>query len=437
LKESNLDIYQHERRFEKAKRNLEAAQDIPSANKKLILRFAEQLLLNGISKARATKYVLHLTMLARNSRILFEEFTRRDVERLVEWINAQEYAGHTIHDYKVIIKKFFQWLRGSNVEEHEYPEEVRWIKTTLQRNRILPDALLTKEDLERLVEAAENPRDKALILTHYDSGCRIGEILSLRIENIEFDKYGAVLRVNGKTGPRRVRVIGSAPALAEWLSIHPGRREPKNPVWIGMGTAGRYKPLDYYSARSIYQRLVKRAGLKKRVYTHLFRHTRATELANFLTEAQMKELLGWVQGSDMPSTYIHLSGRDVDSALLKAHGIAIEEKNPSQTFTLRSCPRCRQKLVSTSSFCPFCGLVTNDQAAVSLEGSLRKLDDVMNQLMMDEEFKDFLQKKIAQIYSSSMPLCKNGESRQFTEMTKVSSSPVGAKPKEHPANVKE
>jgi site-specific recombinase XerD len=79
---------------------------------------------------------------------------------------------------------------------------------------------------------------------------------------------------------------------------------------------------------------LKKAGLNKRVYTHLLRHTRATELASILTEAQMKELLGWTQSSDMPSVYVHLSGRDVDSAFLKAHGIipSSEEKEDGSSL---------------------------------------------------------------------------------------------------------
>lgn len=62
---------------------------------------------------------------------------------------------------------------------------------------------------------------------------------------MRFDQHGAVLIVNGKTGPRRVRVIAAAPALASWLNIHPLRGDPNAPLWVGIGTIGRYKPLDY------------------------------------------------------------------------------------------------------------------------------------------------------------------------------------------------
>jgi site-specific recombinase XerD len=68
-------------------------------------------------------------------------------------------------------------------------------------------------------------------------------------------------------------------------------------------------------------KLVKSCGLDKQVYPHLFRHSRATHLADKLTEAQMKILFGWAGNSDVPSVYVHLSGRDVEEALLRIYGI--------------------------------------------------------------------------------------------------------------------
>lgn len=41
----------------------------------------------------------------------------------------------------------------------------------------------------------------------------------------------------------------------------------------------------------------------------------------------MKEFFGWVQASNMASIYVHLSGRDVDNALLKVYGIQNTKEN--------------------------------------------------------------------------------------------------------------
>jgi len=104
-----LDIYRCEKRYENAKRNLEASTAIDLADKTAILGFVRQLQLNGLDKARATKYLIHLTVLARNKPIRFDQCTRKEIEELVDWINTQPYTNHTKHDYLVILKKFFQW----------------------------------------------------------------------------------------------------------------------------------------------------------------------------------------------------------------------------------------------------------------------------------------------------------------------------------------
>jgi integrase/recombinase XerD len=392
--------------FERAMKRLKTTPDVIEEDRHCVLRLVEHLLAKGVGKSRVVKYINHLIVVARIAVKIDGEpigqFNRTRIEKVIGRINTRRYTEHTKHDYKIIIKKYFQWLRGCDEDAHEYPPEVAWIKTSFKKKRLLPEALLTKEEFKKLVGATENLRDRAFILTHYDGGFRIGETLSLRILNVSFDKYSAVVRVDGKTGPRRVRLTISTPALASWLSIHPFKNDPNAPLWVGVGTVGRGNPLSYDGARALLRRLAKKAGLKKRVYTHLMRHTRATELANILTEAQMKEHLGWVPGSDMPSTYVHLSGRDVDGAILKAHGITVDQETKAKiAFILTKCPRCDQESSSDAQFCPKCGMVLNVKAALKIEAERDLADRIMDILMKDNEVRRLLAKKISELYESS------------------------------------
>ena len=109
-------------------------------------------------------------------------------------------------------------------------------------------------------------------------------------------------------------------------------------------------------ARSLLKKLAEKAGVKKRVNPHAFRHARATFLAKHLTEAQMKEFFGWVQNSDMPAIYVHLSGRDVDNALLGVYGIKEGEKAKEPTIKIQVCPRCNEKNDPAAKFCRRCYL---------------------------------------------------------------------------------
>lgn len=205
------EVYSFSRRISDALNSIKNS-DILAENKEKIVEFYQECVVRGYSKARTLKYLNTLKQIAKLLNKPFSEVRKEDVVELIRRVEEKGYSEWTKHDFKAILKVFFKWLRQS-----DSPPEVSWLKSSSPRLRKLPEELLTKEDIVKMVEAAEHIRDKALILTLYESGCRIGELLTLQIKHVLFDKYGAVLIVNGKTGQRRVRVIASAPKLQQWI----------------------------------------------------------------------------------------------------------------------------------------------------------------------------------------------------------------------------
>ena len=73
-----------------------------------------------------------------------------------------------------------------------------------------------------MAEAAPNLRDRAFILSLYESGARIGEWLSLTVGSVSSSEYGYVVHIpHGKTGARRVLlfVISDFPGLKEVIAM--------------------------------------------------------------------------------------------------------------------------------------------------------------------------------------------------------------------------
>ena len=389
---NKVDIYDFQRRLEQAMDKL-SKDNIGTENIRDIASFSKIKLAKGVSPGRAAKIIHCLRLLAKRLKKPFRQATKDDLIALVGNLERSDYAEHTKYDLKVMLKMFYKWLKGN---DEFAPPEISWLKKSKKNlDHKLPEDLLSEDEVLRMTEAAINPRDKTLILVLYETGCRIGELLSLQMKNVNFDQYGAVLRVTGKTGDRRVRIISSAPVLASWLNAHPRAKDPEAWLWFQYKNNKKTdKCMRHGTVYATLKKIAKRAGIQKKVYPHLFRHSRATALANKLTEAQMKEHFGWVQGSEMAATYVHLSGRDVDNAFLKIHGLVQAENPQEEKLKLRVCQRCKDHNSSSSKFCTKCGLPLDEQTIASIENQRQKSDNVMNKLMEDEEVRNLLLKKI-------------------------------------------
>jgi len=388
------DIHHYDRRLAAALSILDRDKRILENNRKKIKEFLEYIQAEGLSTPRQVRYVYVLRKVSRLLRKEFRRTTKDDLVKLISKLEKQDTSYETKRSEKECVKRFYKWLRNA---EDDYPIEVKWIKATRKNNRkILPEHLLTEDEVKKLAEACQNQRDRALILVTYETGCRVGEILTLKVGDIQFDQYGAVMVVKGKTGPRRVRIIFSAKALSEWLNHHPAKRDREAPLWTSLESANSTKPLEYYAFRKMLSVTARRVGIDKRVNPHSFRHARASNLASVLTEAQMKEYLGWVGDSRMASTYVHLSGRNIDNALLKLNGIKTEDEvnKEEHKLRIRTCLRCQERNSPTSSFCSRCGSPLDMKTAMQLHEEESKIDNVMDDLLEDPEVKKLLLSKL-------------------------------------------
>ena len=349
----------YSKRLERAKYHFLQSNE-NDENKRKIIEFIDYLIANDISPVRRLKYFYTLKTIYKNFKKTFTQANKRDIEEFVSWINTSTYEYWTKRDFKIIIKKFYKWLReeeGHNFSKYEYPDEVKWINTGKKQNKKkLPNELLNIEDIKKLAEKANNLRDRAIILSIYESGARIGEILNIRIKDLENDKYGSLINLSGKKGPRKIRIIASSPAINNWLLEHPNRQNKNAFLFCGIWGKKRGEEIGYNTINKLLKETAEKANINKPVNPHHFRHSRATELAKNFTESQLCEYLGWVQGSKEAATYVHLSGRDMDTAVLKMHGIIDEEEEKKNKFITINCPRCKTNNSPGNKFCSNCSL---------------------------------------------------------------------------------
>jgi integrase len=299
--------------------------------------------------------------------------TKPDIDKLIKEI-MNEYGDvngdetESSRDFKKILKLFFRWLKLGSREYREVgdPPETKGIRLRKPKDKITRENLLVEDDRTKLLHACgENLRDRAFIDVHLEAGTRPGEILSLQIKHVEFDKIGTRIHVDGKTGARPIRLIRSTPNLAAWVNAHPLRKNPEAPLWILLDSENYGKPMTYVAAKAMVDRRCRMANLSKRVNLKLFRHTAATHMAKFLTDAEMKKRHGWTRTSNMPARYAHIVDSDVEEKILLRYGIT--KKDDEQANLPKLCNVCEMPNSPESTICSKCGKPLDMQTVLDLE----------------------------------------------------------------------
>ena len=374
--------------------------ELSAENVELISQYDMEMVRQSIAVATRQKHLRTLLGLSRLLRKDWKDVGKNDIEKLVYNImqNYSDPSGKETnysYDHKKILKIFFRWMKLGSREFAEVgnpPETVR-VRMRKVRDKIIREDLLTEDDISRLLFACgENARDRALIDCHYEGGTRPGEILSLQIKHVKFDKYGTTLHVDGKTGPRTVRLIKSTPNLANWLSIHPFKDDPDAFVWINLTKNLYGEQLNYPAARAMFCRRAKMAHLEKRVNLNMFRHSEATNSAKFMTEAQLRKRHGWSPESKMPAKYVHLINADVDAAIFEHLGIETKEKEEKNVPKI--CQICNIPNSPDTTICSKCGKPLDLDTSIELDGKNRE------QIQIQDEKIKSLEKSVQTLESS-------------------------------------
>jgi integrase len=267
-------------------------------NSKLIVVFLKELSIKGLSERRKAKYVI---LLRKFSKVKLSEISKRNIDKFFFYLRDSKLSDETKQDYWNMFRIFIRWLKPK-IDVAQYRLKIR-IKTKL------PEEILTLDEIRKIILSAKSIRDRSMLSLLYDSGCRPSELLNLQRKDVVFDDDGLIVIFNGKTGARRVRIITTLDSdkfLKEYLSN-----------CLGNEIGNVFGKMCIERLNQIVKEQAQKIGINKRVYSYLFRHSRATHLAKYLTEQQMKVYLGWSMGSDMVATYVHLSGRDMDDRVME------------------------------------------------------------------------------------------------------------------------
>lgn len=204
---------------------------------------------------------------------------------------AQYDQHNTQRAYHSAIKAFYKYVA------HQ-PDKFKYIEYC-KRNRKLPIVLSTDE-MQRIISACSNLKHKTIICLMYSTAIRVGEVINLKVKDLDFNR--GIINIRDAKGGKDSQVM-FAPEITDLINQYINNYKPSEYIF-----AGQFSP--QYSERSISQFLQKYAdlaGIEKRVYPHLLRHTSATHFVEAGTDINLLQKLLGHSNVKTTALYTHIS----------------------------------------------------------------------------------------------------------------------------------
>ena len=224
-------------------------------------------------------------------------------------------SKHTIAAYMRTINIFLKWAAGEG-EAVKAKGQVPKVPKRLVE-------ILSREEIRKFEDAAKGERDKLIIRVLADTGIRVGELTGLRTSDLVMQNRDRYLHVRGKGA--RDRMVPIKPELFMRLSRFAERGRPLEArgdrIFIGLRRRryGDFEPLTESGVHQVVDALRITAGIEKRVYPHLFRHSYGTfMLSQGMNPILLAQIMGHSSLAMIQNVYAHLSPSDAYEAMLRA-----------------------------------------------------------------------------------------------------------------------
>lgn len=353
-----IQTYQNLKRTERKRRifNSINSPGLLPEQQKTLNQFYNHLISAGRTIETAQGYIHKAQLFGKYLKKPYEQADKDDIEGFL--VNYSDYSVNYLNGLRATLSVFYQWLL--NIDKTN--PLISNLKRSRRVNKKTENDVLSEKDILDMANAAENFRNRFLITGGYESACRKSEFIGLKVGDIELkDKY-AILHVDGKTGQRAVLIMNSFPDLINYLNHHPLKDDLNAPLFLnhnGLAMINKqYTSLGNYGFNDILRKLAKTAGIKKKVYPHVLRHSKLTHLAHEgYTEVELRKIAGWSNNSTMADVYVHQNTQQVMNKRLAAAGIIKETKEQTQQELMKphDCKFCGEQNSAGMKYCGNCG----------------------------------------------------------------------------------
>lgn len=262
---------------------------------KLFLRFCGNIPLEDLNEDHLRSFILH------------ETARRREVNG-----EMVEYSTETIYKRYKVVKTLVRWLH----QRKYIPEDISQYTRNPHRDETLPE-VLSEEQIRKVFRILKGHeyRDMVIFETFLYTGIRLNELAELKLDDLDFE-HGR-LKVFGKG--HRFESVPMGPALMRDLKSYIDRyRQPSFSVEKALFLNKTGSKLESRGVQMMIKRLLKQAGVTKKVGPHILRHTFATQYLR--RGGSIEALRKILRHSNILVTakYTHLVDEDIDNDYVRS-----------------------------------------------------------------------------------------------------------------------
>lgn len=272
-------------------------QELNKTQKNILKEYVTYLRGKRLSESTISSYgYFMLRYLNHHKDLEKTNWNTRSIETFMEQIITKEY--YSISSHRQCVSAFKHFTTFCNIENFDASNFKR-----PKKSNFLP-TVLSKESIIDLMQVTKNLKHRTIIGLLYSGGLRIGELLSLKITNLDIDRSQIYVK-QGKGRKDRVVVMSEVikPLLMNYINTY------KPSILVIEGRDG-----GMYSASSIrafLKQSCKLAGITKAVTPHSLRHSYATHmLENGIDLRYIQELLGHVK-PETTMIYTHVAQKSI------------------------------------------------------------------------------------------------------------------------------
>lgn len=236
-----------------------------------------ELKIRGFSPKTVKSYCLYNKLFLKFAKKSPKEVKNEDIRRYLEFLKDRNAANATLNVAINALKFYYrQILKRKLFFDIKYAKKSSYLPT-----------VLSKEEINRMINFTTNPKHKFLISLLYAAGLRVSEAIKIKMRDFDLDRK-MLLVFQGEGRKDRYTLLSDK--LQTVLKQQMKLKKPTDYLFSGAGGQGHLAPM---SAEKIVKVAAQKAGVAKNVSCHTLRHSFATHLLEQGTDIRyIQELLG-------------------------------------------------------------------------------------------------------------------------------------------------